>query len=187
MSAVCACGQRVTVDKPVLYADIARGWWIQIAVADRRPAFATCEGEARAEFAGVFDPMKFPKAVAAIGERLRVRVVFGHEELREKVVCADHELDDRLVEILKLEVLVARPDLLEAGIEILVLDAVIDGGLVLIGLAPDDRGRFAAAGEIRVRRSAHDSLAARRDELAVTYPALFDGCYVNALRYRATG
>ncbi len=184
MSTACTCGLRVEVEKPLLYSDIARGWWIQIATTDRRLEYEACEGETRAEFASVFDPSTFPKAVAAIGERLRVRVVFGREELREKVLCADHGLDDVLVEILKLEVLVARPELLERGVEILVLDGVVDGALALVALALDERGHYEAAGEVRVSRSAHDSLVARRDELAVTYPALFDGTYVNALRYR---
>ncbi len=184
MSTACACGQRVEVDKPLLYSDVARGWWIQIATTDRRPMYEVCEGETRAEFATVFDPSTFPRAVAAIAERLRVRVVFGREELREKVLCADHGLDDVLVEILKLEVLVARPELLEAGADILVLDGVVDDVLALVGLAANQSGDYQAAAEVRVSRSAHDSLVGRRNELAVTYPALFGGAYVNALRYR---
>jgi hypothetical protein len=184
MSTACTCGFRIEVDKPLLYSDIARGWWIQIATPDRRPMFEVCEDETRTEFASVFDPSTFPKAVAAIGERLRVRVVFGREELREKVLCADHGLDDVLVEILKLEVLVARPELLESGADILVLDGVVDDALALVALTANKSGHYQAAAEVRVSRSAHDSLVARRDELAVTYPALFGGTYVNALRYR---
>lgn len=185
MSTTCACGSRVEIEKPLLYSDSARGWWIHITTADRRPTFEVCEAETRAEFATVFDPSRFPKAVAALGERLRVRVVFGHEELREKVLCADHGLDDALVEVLKLELLVARPELLEAGASILVLDGVVDDALSLIALAADTNGQIQPVGELRVARRAHDSLAARRDELVATYPALFGGVYVNALRYRA--
>lgn len=142
--------------------------------------FEVCESETRREFASSFDPSTFPKAVAAIGERLHVRVVFGHEELREKVLCADLGLDDVLVEILKLELLVARPELLAGGVGILVLDGMVDDALALVA---DEDGHYQAAGEVRVARRAHDALAARRDELAATYPALFGGTYVNALRY----
>jgi hypothetical protein len=178
MSTLCVCGSRVEVDKPLLYSDVERGWWIQIASPDRRPVYPVVEDETRQEFAAAFDPAVFPPVVAAIGAQLRVRVVFGHEELREKVLCADHRL-------LKLELLVARPELLAAGADILVLDGVVDGALSLIALAPDDHGHYHPAGDLRVARSAHESLAARRDELATTYPALFGGPYVNALRYRS--
>jgi len=184
MSATCSCGQRIEVVKPLLYSDVARGWWIHIETVDRRPAFEVCEQETRTEFASVFDPATFPKAVAALGDQLRVRLVFGHEELREKVLCADHGLDDALVEILKLELLVARPELLENGIRILVLDGVTDDALALIALAADETGEVRPAGEVRVARRALASLAARREGLAATYPALFGGVYVNALRYR---
>lgn len=184
MSTLCACGDRVGVEKPLLYSDVGRGWWIQIATVDRRPMFEVCERETRAELAASTDPAKWPKAAAAIGESLRVRVVFGHEELREKVLCADHGLDDVLVEILKLELLVAQPELHAAGATILVLDGVVDGALAFVALAPDATAQFHAVGEVRVMRSAHDALAARRAELAETYPALFGAAYVNALRYR---
>lgn len=187
MSATCSCGQRIEVVKPLLYSDVARGWWIHIETVDRRPAFEVCEQETRTEFASVFDPATFPKAVAALGDQLRVRLVFGHEELREKVLCADHGLDDALVEILKLELLVARPELLAAGVDILVLDGIVDRALSLVGLAADKRGQYHPAGEVRVARSAYDSLRSRRDELVTIYPALFGGTYVNALRYRSLG
>ncbi|MBL9018232.1 MAG: hypothetical protein JNL83_28855 [Myxococcales bacterium] len=187
MSTPCACGSRIEVDKPLLYSDVERGWWIQVVSPDRRPMYEVCETETRAEFTSVFDPSIFPPAIAALGAQLRVRVVFGHEELREKVLCADHDLDDALVEILKLELLVARPELLAAGVDILVLDGIVDRALSLVGLAADKRGQYHPAGEVRVARSAYDSLRSRRDELVTIYPALFGGTYVNALRYRSLG
>ncbi len=69
MSTACTCGLRVEVEKPLLYSDIARGWWIQIATTDRRPMYEACEGETRAALASVFDPSTFPKAVAGTSRR----------------------------------------------------------------------------------------------------------------------
>lgn len=44
-----------------------------------------------------------PEAVRAWGASIAIRLVFGLEELRDKVVCWTHGLDDRLVEAVKLE------------------------------------------------------------------------------------
>jgi hypothetical protein len=44
-----------------------------------------------------------PDAVRAWGAGIAIRLVFGLEELRDKVVCSMHGLDDRLVEAAKLE------------------------------------------------------------------------------------
>ena len=42
-----------------------------------------------------------PEFVRAFGETIAIRLVFGLEELREKVLCRIHDLDDRVVEAMK--------------------------------------------------------------------------------------
>ena len=180
MSATCTCGVTTRVEHPTLFVDMGRGWWIDLAIERRRATFPDSERETRAQFAAAFDTTKFPPAIAAMRDNLRVRVVFGLDELREKLLCSEHELEDVYLEILKLELFVARPELLANGFVRLILDDVTDGALDFVGLGP---GREIA--RLRVLRAAHDAMAGRRSELASTYPALFGGCYVNALRYAA--
>src|SRR5262249_49763575 len=59
------------------------------------------EPEAREAIAVPFS--EGPAAVRELGRALTIRLVFGLEELREKVLCRIHGLDDRLVEALKLD------------------------------------------------------------------------------------
>ncbi len=44
-----------------------------------------------------------PPVVRELGAELRLRLAFGLEELREKVVCRIHGLDDRVIEAMKEE------------------------------------------------------------------------------------
>jgi hypothetical protein len=184
MTATCTCGAQTTAIQPVLYVDFERKLWIQAVEDDRRPAFPACEAEVRTQFAEAFDTTRFPAFIAVWRDQIQPRVVFGYEELREKVVAADHDLDDAILEVLKLELLVAQPHLVRGGVQVLLLEKVVDDALRFRGLTFDRDGRAQLGAELDVRRSAHDGLAARRDELARTYPALFGGCYVNAQRYR---
>jgi hypothetical protein len=59
------------------------------------------EPEAREAIAVPFS--EGPTVVRDLGRALTIRLVFGLEELREKVLCRIHGLDDRLVEALKLD------------------------------------------------------------------------------------
>jgi hypothetical protein len=162
MSVTCACGTRTAIVKPILYADMTRGWWIHVALDGE---LAAAERVARAEFDAAFDTAKFPPAVAAIRDSLRMRLVFGFEELREKVVCADHGLDDRLVEILKLDLL-ATSDLMANGADALVLEGVdADAALLHFHAVRGDGERIA---KLSVRR-------------------IYAGSSVNALRFAAAG
>ena len=178
MTTTCECGQRTAIVKPILYADMTRGWWIHVELGG---SLADAERIAGDEFATAFDAKKFPPAVAALRDTLRMRLVFGYEELREKVVCGDHDLDDRLVEILKLDLL-ATSDLLARGGETLVLEGADAELLHFVAIARDG-GRVA---KLAVRRAAYDGLVAQRDVLATKYPELYANCYVNALRYAAS-
>jgi len=181
-SATCRCGRRITAVKDLLYVDFEHGLWLQVANEVERPRFAAFEPEVTAAFAQAFDAERGPAAITALAAMVRPLLVFGYEELREKVVAAAAALDDSLIEALKLELLVARPDLLTDGVEVMLLASADEGALHFdLYRVRDGGGLF---GELVVRRDAYDSIASRRDSVAETYPSLFTAPYVNIARYR---
>ena len=88
-----------------------------------------------------------------LGATIAIRLVFGLEELREKVVCRIHELDDRIVEAMK-------EDLPYGSI----LDAATPGASLTFN---DDRS-------FDVGWQVYDDTAAREATLAPALPGIFD-------------
>jgi hypothetical protein len=109
-----------------------------------------------------------PPVVREWGQRVAIRLVFGLEELREKVICRIHALDDRLVEALK-------TSLGEAG----ELEAVTPGERLSFRVPP-------AAGTplVDVPWAVYERTLVRREALAAELPDLFDerSTWVNAGR-----
>lgn len=184
------CRGVVAVTDPVLYTDFDRGLWVQCAPEEERPHLAEHEAAVRATFAEAFDPERTPPIVQHMRTTMRLRLVYGHEELREKVVAADHGLDDAVVELLKEQVLVSHPWLLRDGVRVLVLDAVSGDGALVLWLVRDAPSPGAPATDDRraalceVPRAAYDALLADRAALEADNPGLFAGPYVNLMRSR---
>jgi hypothetical protein len=180
----CACGRAVTAIHPFLYADFDRGLWLQVLPEDDRPAYHAHETEVLAAYRAAFDPETGPRFIEALASMVTPRVVYGYEELREKVVGADAALDDAIVEALKLEILVGHPELLRRGVVLLTLDGADPESLQFraYGFPPGGPGEI--LGEIAVARATYDELAERTAIVRDSYPALFDGVYVNVQRYR---
>ena len=94
---------------------------------------------------------------------------FGLEELREKVLCRIHALDDRVIESLK-------------------LTAIGDASARLEAAAPAGPLTFrVAARTVEISASVYEEAAARREQLAHSHPALFAeaSTWINALRTMA--
>jgi hypothetical protein len=182
--APCACGRLVSAPHPLLYVDFEHGLWVQVLPEDERPRYHGHEAEVAAAYRTAFDTRQFPRFVAVLGQMVRPRLVFGHEELREKVVGAGAGLDDGVVEVAKLELLAGHSELLRQGVMLLTLDAVDARGLGFRAyrFAPGEPGEI--LGEVVAPRTLYDGLAARRDQLRDAYPSLFDAVYVNVQRYR---
>jgi hypothetical protein len=180
----CACGLAVTAIHPFLYADFDRGLWLQVLPEDERPGYHAHEAEVLTAYRAAFDPATGPRFIEALGTMVAPRVVYGYEELREKVVGADAGLEDAIVEALKLEILVGHPELLQRGIVLLTLDGADAESLRFraYGFPPGRPGEI--RGEMTVVRAAYDELAERTALVRDSYPALFDGVYVNIQRYR---
>jgi hypothetical protein len=180
----CACGCTVTAIHPFLYADFDHGLWIQVQPEDQRPAYHASERDVLAAYRAAFDPARGPNFISAFGALVAPRLVYGYEELREKIVAADAQLDDSLIEALKLEVLAGQPELLRRGVVLLTLDAVDDSALRFRAYAfpPGSPGEI--LGEIGVARTLYAALAECTAAVRGSYPALFERVYVNIQRYR---
>jgi hypothetical protein len=134
------CDQRIELRQPVLYTDFERHHWIEVQPADELPRWRELADECAARFDQALRhgaPMVRPLADA-----FRVRLVFGYDELREKLLLWDAGLDDVEIERVKLEML--RRDLTLIGPEDRLLVHRVDGRVLAM------RG---AGGEIIVELS----------------------------------
>ncbi|MCB9544447.1 MAG: CpXC domain-containing protein [Myxococcales bacterium] len=174
------CQQTLLVDAPVLYTDFELGLWVHCLPEAWRPHMRQHEADARQLFAQTFAPDR-PGALA-LGASLRLRVAFGLEELREKMILAEAALDDRHVEILKLELLATHPALRPADVRRVIVDAVDDRHLHLVAFAGNPLQLLA---KMEVDRAWYDQLHAQAATLAAHYPALHDAPCVSLHRYRA--
>jgi hypothetical protein len=180
----CSCGTRFTAVHPFLYVDFERGLWIHVMPEDKRPEYHGREPEVVDAFHTAFDTERGPRFVASLAALVTPRLVYGYEELREKVVGADAGLDDAVVEALKLEILALRPELAEGGVMLLTLEAA-DAELLTFrshGFGSDGAGEI--LGELTVARALYDKLAEPETGMRHSYPGLFGATYVNIQRYR---
>ncbi len=107
-----------------------------------------------------------PAFVRTMGAEMSVRLVFGLEELREKVLCRIHDLDDCLVEAMKAD---------------LPWGSSLESVQPEIGLTLRDGDRTFA-----VDWQSYADIAGRRDVLARELPGIFDplATWVNVARSR---
>jgi hypothetical protein len=148
------------------WIDLPARLCIAVLHESERPEWPELEAEALRELS-VPLRVEGPPFVREFGETVSIRLVFGLEELREKVVCRIHDLDDRLIEAMKED--------LPYGSS---LDAV-EPGMNLTFRDGDERW-------FDVPWHVYEETAARRDELAAELPGIFDpqAAWVNAGRSR---
>ena len=142
----------------LIWTDLPGRLCVCILQEDDRPRWPQLENEA---LAALSVPLRAegPPAVRLWGDQVRIRLVFGSEELREKVICRLAGLDDRVVEYLKVTLM----DRDRGAVP--VLDACDDADL---------RFRFLDRDEpITLPRDRHDQAAARTTDLAAELPGLF--------------
>ena len=99
------CGNISIIEKPFFYSDFKRKQFIAVYPRKERHFYRRASEQTR----DVFSPF----AALKYGDPKKSRVVFGLEELREKVVAADHEIDDHVLELLKLYVIREHPFLID--------------------------------------------------------------------------
>jgi len=180
----CAqCGTRHALDKELLYVDFARAQWVTVFPVEELPRFAECEETARRAFAHAFVDTA-PGFVRATAARFAVRVTFGLEGLREKLVCWDAGLDDRVLELLKIDLVADRPELVARGVGSFTLDAVApDGMLLFVPMLRVPNADPAVHVVVGMPRAVYDEAARASDGLRAAHEALWSGPFVSVARY----
>jgi len=179
-----ACLTSIAVDKPVLYVDLARRQMYGVHPASER-ASERAHGEALlALWSGSVGDAAGGAARAAFdGDAFHVRVCYGLEELREKIVAHDAGLRDLVLEALKLDVMAGHPELQQLAVVALRLDGVTgDGALAFVAERASDPPTVLGVG-LTVPRARYDELAQLpwQDVLA-RYPGIASGPHVSMLR-----
>jgi hypothetical protein len=145
-----------------MWTDLPGRFCAIVVHESERSDWARLEPDAHDAIALPFD--EGPPIVRELGRSLSIRLVFGLDELREKVTCRLHSLDDRLVEALKVE--------LPYGSSLESVTA--EGNLVF----DNGNGPFEVSGE------QYAAVSGRRAKLATEFPGIFDAgaAWVSALR-----
>jgi hypothetical protein len=171
-----ACNELVEAHRDLAYTDFTRHHWVQVASPDQLPQWASLERDALA----IFDRhvRHGPAIVAPLADRFRVRLVFELDELRERLLIWGAELDDAVVECVKLVCLRARPAIAGPTRRIR-LRAIEDGAFVLAAIERT-RPRVDLARWI-VPPAAIEAIA--RDDWRARVPELFGAGFVSLDRY----
>ncbi len=187
--ATCACGQEAFFERPLTYVDLGRGLIAQVFLPGQQVELDVCEGLVDHMVHHALRRPGLPPIVHHLGAHVRARAVFGLEELREKVLCLEHGLDDFVVEILKLELILSAIKLVDDGLETLRLEAVTPAGWLEFTVLRHPHPRAPLPEHLRPQRlaaplSAYRDLLARRDDLAREQPALATRPWCSLLRER---
>jgi CpXC protein len=181
----CAgCGNGIEIDKSLLYVDFDRHQFIGcVPSAERREARR--HGEA---LVGSFERTvrQGPDVVSDDADKFLVRIAFGYEELREKVIIDHLGLYDLAIEALKAQLIAAEPWFQAENVVTLSLD----------GTEPDGRLRFVpiwllerrsqVEHTVWVERRLYDAVLAEHSTILDRYPRLASGPHVSLLRLAFT-
>jgi stage V sporulation protein SpoVS len=159
----------------MLWTDVAAGLVAYTLPPGRRLEWTRIEAEVAGGLAG---PVRDegPAFVRAWGATARIRLVFGLEELREKVVLAAAGIDDAVVEVLK------DPWVDHAEVTGPVVDRAGPGGLYLVWPPPVEQIGAVPEPVAVIGWDEYEAATARRSELLTDRPGLTDGTWVHWVR-----
>lgn len=176
------CGLGLRCDPRLTYLDVGRGQWILAAPADQAGLWKDLEEGALEIFRTSFGEGAAASA-RKIGQRLQARVTFGWPGLREKLLCAEHGLDDSVLELVKLQ-------LLRDGEARAFGD---DNALRLVRVEPDtlvmgwiDVDADSPEELLRVQRGLYDAIEQELDVWLEPLSRLTEGPYVDVTRLLGT-
>ncbi|TMQ07657.1 MAG: hypothetical protein E6J90_42745 [Deltaproteobacteria bacterium] len=174
----CAqCGADLVIDKQLLYFDHARGHFFFCFPRPRIAELAACLAEVREVHDKAFGAAA-PPEIQALGKHMMLRVCFGLDQLRDKVIADDARLSDLVLEELKCEVLGSRDDLRALSVIALWLVRVTPDALEFVTEGPDG----VRTPPVTVTRALYDELAARgHAAILAARPALVRGPHVSML------
>lgn len=169
------CGRGFVVESTFSYVDFSRQHLIVCHPIGAEPEWRRHEAELQELVAREFTFSEVAEA-RALGDGLVTRLVFGLDALREKLLCFDSGLDDRLLEVVKVLALGSDARLRSGGDARPRLVAVDDQTL---RLATTDA-------EIVIDRHEYDSIAGPEGRWTV-WLARLDGPYVDLARIVGPG
>jgi len=114
------CNKHFTVEKEFFYVDFTRNTFIRVSPSSKNHKYKDYSKELH-ELTDKHIPVNL---LPQISNKRHLRVVFGLDELREKVLAQEANLDDRMVEFLKVLVVYEHPFLLQKRRLRLTLDQI---------------------------------------------------------------
>lgn len=178
-----ACDRPFRVEQQLTWCDFARRHFLLVLP----PSTLRTWSDAEPHVSTLLDGVLAGHGSSSRAERFLVRLAFGYEQLREKLLLWDAGLDDRLIEVLKLEAF-ARPELGlgASGRFVLMLERIdLDARRLWFTArrleAPHQPERIFVG--LEQYHTAQQQLEAHHS----SYPELFETSFVNALRYLMPG
>jgi hypothetical protein len=119
---------------------------------------------------------KAPEGAREVGAELRPRVTFGWPGIREKLLLREHDLDDAIIEMLKLQILRNLPKApLSEGVEFRVIE-VTDESLEFLWLETLTEKPIST---VTAQRTAYQTIADAPDVWQKLRDRIEDGWYVD--------
>lgn len=171
------CGRVTVADGPFLYVEMEARRFIGCQPRAWEASWRELEGEVLDTWRRTFIDHA-PETVRRMSAGFVVRTVFGLHALREKLLCFDAGLDDRLVEVLKLDVM-RTPD----GPLVMTASA----RPVLVGVEASRLVFETAAGMLAVGRDRYDGIAEGRGAWGDAIRRVSAGSYVDVGRLLIAG
>src|SRR5262245_16001702 len=149
-----ACKQKLTVERPFAYSDPARRSLFLVCPRSERHTWRKGSRDLKAA-------AEQAEAILPGSSNKNRRVVFGLDELREKLLAQQFGIDDRLVELLKVYVIYEHPFLTRRPRLRLCFDGVRSAGYEFVAGYEHGPERY----RVTLPRDVADALLARRNDL----------------------
>lgn len=170
-----SCGHAFRLEPAFNYLEVGRGHWIAALPGRQMPDFLEIEDQVNDSFASSYGDKSTP-AAQEIGRALAPRVTFGWPAMREKLTIRALDLDDVIVEMMKLDLLRRLPSApFRAGIEMRLVGADDDmfNFIWVDSVSEEVIDQFSAA------RALYDAIADNPDAWAPMRAQLTDGPFVD--------
>ena len=148
------CGRRQAVESPFFYIDLSRHAIYHVRQRSERYNF-------RRDSTRLGRAADAVPAYLASGAPRQLRVIYGLDELREKLVAQDAGLDDRVVELLKIFALHEHPFLMQQPRLLMHLTAVDAASVDLVAYHQHGTEKF----KVSLPRTVADNIVGREKEL----------------------
>ena len=174
--AVCPeCGHTARMQPQFSYMDVERGQWLACMPADEIGTYRKGEEDAKRLFATIFGD-NAPEESREVGESLTPRITFGWPAVREKLLIRNLNLDDVVVEEMKMDLTRRLQSVIVApGVEMRLTS--LDGDQMRFQFVA--AANEAVSGEFAVDRELYDAIASDQEGWGEIRAMLTDGYFVD--------